>query len=1106
MTERAKKKEKEEKFLTQRYEEYCIKLLEDQNVSGSSKMLGRNKFLLCKEHENDKKWSEVNGQCQHCVKYTNLEVIDGGLLSRGEDVMNRLLTLKAKNSGRQVNNEFECAAELFCHWIHCNVYPKTMQAIAERIKTMFTMYGDLKRSTNKTKTDAYWEKYIEFMKTQTSLFDVRDEDSVSTAAQEKFWGVTMTDKDESFYQDQKSGARREYCTRSVDPRWRANHDRKLKRLQRTRNESYDSADLTGVSWTEHSEEVSEVSKEHEDSVVCEETSTSTDATVEVPQSGKKRKYEFVDVQDDADDDLPQQYRNIRRSSGKRTRNDGQRSVRPEIYYVAGILSSKYHMSQSQVEGAIITVANELFGRKYHGKWKIYDRDTPQDKNTLPAMSNIRSNQQCMETMALSMIVEEIMKDDSDTTIVYSNDGSGMSGVGKYIVQSLNVNGVKRTLPTLGIFTESRESLADLMKDTMKMMTAASANKYSEKDLVEKIGFVMSDSTSHNLKVIEKVCEDLEVEDVPSTILCNVHPLMMFQGKIKALCQLIHDTLGNEKINNCFMVDVEFRKESFVIKAITCLSNFINSEYSAKPWNRSSHFTEFIRPKDNMSISLIDHCFNRLMDCSLALLYHFEDIDSYLDKFTSVNNDITVLDRSFVEMDILKPIFAAISLLGIHFTRPFHHLVISTDTNYSTLLKAFPALYRDLTEIKASEFLTVDQVASFVTPEIFAASLPEKCLLDKLSLTLDSYSAQISKFLEIAIKMFADGISLQKGAIFGFGPNKDEDTGTVLKLSSLSQEEVQKMDDGKVQVHNLGEERTVGCFNYEISIRGKSNLETASRNIVLNRSADLIAKVDPTTIKSFRKQTKEVKKLKIAWNKKMKDLEEKGYSEKEILNTKRDETKLNDLDKLKKAIPPGPFTKREDVQNYMDDELIDDKIKNDRLYTEVRYARKTSLSLKETAAVFRLKTAGQQNLTSDEYAENLMQYLDNARNIGSISVEDLNSALLGILPQLSGESSDSHIGEHVAVLVKDTEDKITWSLGIIDSVIDSNTYKVAIMISNEGLKWTFPDTAVIANITNEQVLSWKVPVRYWKTAKIRCSMDKKLVEKLNQDVESLKKSI
>ena len=273
----------------------------------------------------------------------------------------------------------------------------------------------------------------------------------------------MTDNDKSFYLDQKSGDRKEFCTRSVDPRWRANHDRKMKRLHRSRKESYESDGLTGVTWSDDSEEVSKVSEE-QDPVVCRETSGASHTTDEVRQSGIKRKYEYIDVQDDVDDDLPEEYRNIRRSSGRRSsndgqpaRNDGQRSVRPEIYYVAGILSSKYHMSQAQVEGAIITVANELFGRKYHGPWKIYDRESPQDKNTLPAMSNIRRNQQCMETMALSMIVEEIMKDDSSTTIVYSNDGSGMCGVGKYVVQSLNVNGIKRTLPTLGIFTETRES-------------------------------------------------------------------------------------------------------------------------------------------------------------------------------------------------------------------------------------------------------------------------------------------------------------------------------------------------------------------------------------------------------------------------------------------------------------------------------------------------------------------------------------------------------------------------------------------------------------------------------------------------------------------------
>ena len=140
--------------------------------------------------------------------------------------------------------------------------------------------------------------------------------------------------------------------------------------------------------------------------------------------------------------------------------------------------------------------------------------------------------------------------------------------------------------------------------------------------------------------------------------------MLFQHKIKSLCQSIHDSLGKGKIDDCFLVDVDFRSESFVIKAMRCLSNFINKENSAKPWNRYGHFTTFIQPKKNMSLSLKDHRFNRLGDCAMTLLYHLEDIASYLEKFSNIVNGITVLDRSFVEMEILKPIFAAIGLLGI----------------------------------------------------------------------------------------------------------------------------------------------------------------------------------------------------------------------------------------------------------------------------------------------------------------------------------------------------------------------------------------------------------------------------------------------------------
>ena len=109
---------------------------------------------------------------------------------------------------------------------------------------------------------------------------------------------------------------------------------------------------------------------------------------------------------------------------------------------------------------------------------------------------------------------------------------------------------------------------------------------------------MTDSTSHNLNVISQVAEELQAESFPSTLLCNVHPLIMFQGKTMELCQRIHESLGNQKINECFLVDIEFKNQSFIIKSLNCLLNFINRDNSSKPWNRCGHFEAFVKPKKN----------------------------------------------------------------------------------------------------------------------------------------------------------------------------------------------------------------------------------------------------------------------------------------------------------------------------------------------------------------------------------------------------------------------------------------------------------------------------------------------------------------------------
>ena len=62
----------------------------------------------------------------------------------------------------------------------------------------------------------------------------------------------------------------------------------------------------------------------------------------------------------------------------------------------------------------------------------------------------------------------------------------------------------------------------------------------------------------------------------------------------------------------------------------------------------------------------------------------------------------------------------------------------------------------------------------------------------------------------------------------------------------------KILDANVQVHNLGEERNVGLVNYELSIRGKNNLESVSRKIVLNRAEDLIQDTS-NSYKRFKKE-------------------------------------------------------------------------------------------------------------------------------------------------------------------------------------------------------------------------------------------------------------
>ena len=95
----------------------------------------------------------------------------------------------------------------------------------------------------------------------------------------------------------------------------------------------------------------------------------------------------------------------------------------------------------------------------------------------------------------------------------------------------------------------------------------------------------------------------------------------------------------------------------------------------------------------------------------------------------------------------------------------------------------------------------------------------------------------------------------------------------LKFLTLDQKQSNFYFSNKAPLHNLGEERSVGLINYELSIRGKENLEASSRKLVLNRSFELLEKTGKLNkFRMYKKAANDIKELKIEWNTKMQKME------------------------------------------------------------------------------------------------------------------------------------------------------------------------------------------------------------------------------------------
>ena len=90
------------------------------------------------------------------------------------------------------------------------------------------------------------------------------------------------------------------------------------------------------------------------------------------------------------------------------------------------------------------------------------------------------------------------------------------------------------------------------------------------------------------------------------------------------------------------------------------------------------------------------------------------------------------------------------------------------------------------------------------------------------MSISNIRLKLNRYCQSVCRKLLKDFPIRRGN-FWFWENANNDTGSVVRISQLEETEIEHMNQRKVPTHNIGEERNVGFFNYEIRTRGKKLL-------------------------------------------------------------------------------------------------------------------------------------------------------------------------------------------------------------------------------------------------------------------------------------------
>lgn len=75
--------------------------------------------------------------------------------------------------------------------------------------------------------------------------------------------------------------------------------------------------------------------------------------------------------------------------------------------------------------------------------------------------------------------------------------------------------------------------------------------------------------------------------------------------------------------------------------------FVSPDFNHKSWNYSEQFGEHIDPLKHLSVGLMKQRFDRFVYASALLYHHHHQIDTFLDKYEHVTNNLACIVCAFM---------------------------------------------------------------------------------------------------------------------------------------------------------------------------------------------------------------------------------------------------------------------------------------------------------------------------------------------------------------------------------------------------------------------------------------------------------------------------